>query len=204
MNPRIASIILTSAMAVLHAGGAKAQAPAAAAPAAETLTVKREAQLRQTPAESAPSLAALPTQTQLTRLTARQGPWIEVRTSQGVTGWVHMFDVGTAPVAQGGNFATGALRGLTSLFGSRGNTLAPTRTATVGIRGLGAEDIANAQPNLAAVTLIDALRLDANQARQFGVMAQLQPQAVEPLPVPARPPQATGTAAGAEQGGSQR
>ncbi len=54
---------------------------------------------------------------------ARRGPWIEVRSAQGVTGWVHMFDVGTTPVAQGGNFATGALRGLTGLFGGGAQVL---------------------------------------------------------------------------------
>lgn len=165
-----------------HAVQARAQSDA--------VTVKREAQLRESPSESAPSLAALPVQTKLTRLTARQGPWIEVRNAQGVTGWVHMFDVGTAPVAQGGNVATGALRGLTSFFG-RGNALAPTNarsaTSTIGIRGLGAEDIAAAQPNLTAVALVETLRLDATQARQFGKDAALTAQLVDPLPAPPKP-----------------
>lgn len=165
---------------------------------ADTVTVKRDAQLRESPTESALSLAALPVQTPLTRLASRRGPWIEVRTAQGQTGWVHLFDVGTVPVAQGGNFATGALRGLTGLFGG-GNALAPqtrTATATIGIRGLGAEDIANAQPNLTAVTMMETLRIDAAQAQQFAVTANLIPQSVDPLPAPPRPaiPQAPGSA----------
>ena len=57
----------------------------------------------------------------------------------------------------------------------------------MGIRGLGAEDIANAQPNPAAVGRAEALRLDAGQARQFAMQASLSPQNVEPLPVPAKP-----------------
>ena len=173
---------------------------------ADTVTVKRDAQLRESPAESAPSLAALPVQTPLTRLASRRGPWIEVRTTQGQTGWVHLFDVGTTPVAQGGNFATGALRGLTGLFGG-GNSLAPqtrTATATIGIRGLGAEDIANSQPNLTAVALMETLRTDAAQAQQFAVTANLVPQSVDPLPVPPRPtsPQSagpTGSTTGADR-----
>jgi hypothetical protein len=150
-------------------------------------------------------LAPLAAKTQLTRLAARRGPWIEVRTAQGATGWVHMFDVGTTPVAQVGNVATGALRGLTSLFGG-GNNLAPTRTATstIGIRGLGAEDITNTQPNPMAVTLAEALRVDASQARQFGTVAALTPMAIDPLPVPPRPQQATTPTPGAGQSGSQR
>lgn len=163
---------------------------------ADTVTVKRESQLRQAPAQDAPSVLALPVQTPLTRLPSRRGPWIEVRTAQGQVGWVHLFDVGTMPVAQGDNFATGALRGLTSLFGG-GNTLAPqarTATATIGIRGLGAEEIANAQPNLAAVSVMENLRMDAAQARQFALTAALTAQPIAPLPSPPRPasPQAPG------------
>lgn len=174
----------------------------------DTVTVKREAQLRQSPADSAASLAALPVQTPLTRLASRRGPWIEVRTAQGQTGWVHLFDVGTVPVAQGGNFATGALRGLSGLFRG-GNALAPqsrTATATIGIRGLDAQDIANAQPNLNAVTMMEALRVDAAQAQQFAGAAQLLPQQVDPLPVPPRPasPQAPSAGGGGGAMGADR
>lgn len=159
----------------------------------DTVTVKRTAQLRESPAESAAILASLPVQTQLIRLANRRGPWIEVRTGQGQTGWVHLFDVGTVPVAQGGNFATGALRGLTGLFGG-GNAFAPgtrTATATIGIRGLGAEEITSSQPNPMAVTLMETLGLDAAQAQQFAAAAGLAPQAVAPLPVPPTPANST-------------
>jgi hypothetical protein len=167
------------------------------------VTVKRDAQLRDAPGESAAILATLPVQSQLTRLANRQGPWIEVRTAQGQTGWVHLFDVGTVPTAQGGNIATGALRGLTGLFGG-GNTLAPTTrtaTATVGIRGLGAEEIVNAQPNPTAVMMLETLRLDAAQAQQFAAAAGLTPQSVEALPVPPTPtkPAAAGAAGGRDR-----
>ena len=74
MVPRIATFFMAATLAFVAAQTALAQTSAAAAPAAETLTIKRDAQLRQSPAESAPSLAALPVQTQLTRLAARQGP----------------------------------------------------------------------------------------------------------------------------------
>jgi len=171
----------------------------------DTVTVKRESQLRESPAESAPSLAALPVQTPLTRLATRRGPWIEVRTTQGQTGWVHLFDVGTVPAAQGGNFATGALRGLTGLLGG-GNALAPTTrtaTATVGIRGLGAEEITNAQPNPIAVTLMETLQINTAQAQQFGAVAGLTAQAMAPLPVPP-PPSGPATPGAAGNSGSDR
>ena len=98
-----------------------------------------------------------------------------------------MFDAGTNPPTQGGNAATGALRGLTSFFG-KGTTAAPASgTSTIGIRGLGAEDIANAQPNLAAVGQVEAMRQNAAQARQFATSAALTLQTVAELPVPTLP-----------------
>lgn len=202
MYTRIGKPMAAAWLAVMTSLSAQAQTPVTTA---ETVIVKRETQLRQSPAENAPALAPLAAKTQVTRLLARSGPWIEVRTPQGVNGWIHMFDVSTMAPAQGGNFATGALRGLTGLFGG-GNSLAPTRsaTSTVGIRGLGAEDITNTQPNLTAVTMVEALRLDVAQARQFGTVAALVPQMVEPLPVPPRPQQPAGSNTGGGQVESQR
>ena len=94
----------------------------------------------------------------------------------------------------GGNAVTGALRGITSLF-NRGGAGSPATlpTSTIGIRGLGAEDIANAQPDPAAVSQMEALRLDEAQARSFAAEAALAPVAVAPLPAPASAPGAGGT-----------
>ena len=171
---------------------------------ADTVTIKRPTELRDAPGEGARSLGALALQTPVTRLTARQGPWIEVRTAQGATGWIHMFDVGTALPAQGGNTATGALRGLTGFFakGSAQSPAASSGTSTIGIRGLGAEDIANAQPNLTALAQVETMRLDTNQARNFAASASLAPQTVAPLPVPTPPrqPPAGNNRAGATGG----
>ncbi len=185
------------------ATSAQAQTPA------EPLMIKRPTELREAPLEVARSLAALPALSQVTRLGARQGPWIEVRTAQGLAGWVHMFDAGTGVPSQAGSTTTGALRGLTSFFGK--GTAQPattTATSTIGIRGLGAEDISNAQPNLEAVARAEALRQDAGQARQFGSSAALMAQTVSPLPAPAPAARGTaapaGTPAGAKTSGSDR
>ena len=172
--------------------GAQAQTPA------DALVIKRATDLREGPSESARSVAPLALQSQVTRLGARQGPWIEVRTPQGASGWVHMFDAGTTLPAQGGSTTTGALRGITSFFGK--GTAQPattTATSTVGIRGLGAEDIANAQPNLEALTRVEAMRQTVAQARQFGDGATLVAVAVAPLPAPPPPVAAAGGAPGA-------
>ena len=152
--------------------------------------LRRAAELRESPAPNAASLAALPAQASVTRLAGRQGAWIQVRTVAGVTGWVHLFDVGspgsptTTPAQGGAPSGSNALRGLTSLLtgGASGGTTVPT--TTVGIRGLSAEDIAQAQPNAEAVAQMEALRQSEAQARAFASGATLVSQTVTPLPSP--------------------
>jgi hypothetical protein len=157
----------------------------------EALVVKRAAQLRDAPGEASRSLAPLPVQTALTRTGERQGAWIQVRMADGTAGWLHMFDVTSASTASQGGAGASALRGLTSGLtnffgrgGSQAQSGSTVTTSTIGIRGLDAADLANAQPNMASVTQIEAMRVDAGQAQQFASGAALSTRAVEPLPVP--------------------
>jgi hypothetical protein len=158
---------------------------------AESVRVKRGVELREAPGDSSRSLGALTPQMELERLADRQGPWVMVRTAQGATGWVHMFDIGASggarPSGSSGGGAAG-LGSLTSFFGrgnqTQGNTVA---TSTVGIRGLGAEDIAKAQPNTHALHQVEGMRVDAAQAREFAAGGGLNAYAVPPLPEPPRP-----------------
>ncbi len=170
---------------LLLLGSALAQAQS------DVVLLKRATELREAPGENSRSLAALAARTPLARSGARQGAWIQVRTNQGASGWVHMFDVGSAATAEAPGAGANALRGLTSFF-NRGSAQGATTTATstVGIRGLGAEDLARSQPNMAAVAQADALRLDADQARQFASGAALVSRPVEALPAPAAAPTA--------------
>lgn len=158
-----------------------------AAAQVEAAATKRATELREAPAAGARALASLPAQSPLTRLGDRQGPWVRVRTEAGATGWLHLFDVGPAGGA-GGNLASGALRGITSLFSKGGpSTAVNVPTSTIGVRGLGAEDLAQAQPNPAAVGRMEALRQNEGQARAFAKAAALWPVDVDPLPVPPGP-----------------
>jgi hypothetical protein len=115
-----------------------------------------------------------------------------------------MFDVGTAASSTStSSTASGMLRGLTS-FLNRGNTqTTTTATSTVGIRGMGSEDIANAQPNLSALKQAEALRSDAAQARKFADEAQLVVRTVEPLPEPQPPAPADDAAANGQRRSSK-
>lgn len=171
---------VAAALLALVAGTALAQS--------EPVQVKRQAELRQQPADTSPSVATLPALTNIVRLPERQGPWMHVKTEAGQVGWVHMFDIGTVQASSGaGSTAAGALRGITNFFNRGSAQTTTTATSTVGIRGLGSEDIANAQPNLEALKQAEALRTDESQARRFAGEAQLAARNVEPLPVPNAP-----------------
>jgi hypothetical protein len=174
----------------------------------EPLLIKRAVELRQAAGENSASLMALPAQSQVTRLGLHQGPWLQVKAANGSVGWVHMFDVGssaaiaatTAP-STSSNAATGALRSLSNFFGgSSSQPKTAAATSTIGIRGLGAEDISSAQPDVAALVQAEGLRLDATQARLFAQDAQLSARAVDALPEPAAP----GEKAANETQGSKR
>lgn len=175
----------------LHRGALAACLASAAlvsAHAQESAVVKRATQLRDAPADSGASVAPLEANTVVTRSNERKGAWTKVSTPQGATGWVHMFDLGpqSGSASAGGGTATGGLRSLGGLFGGNSGSTT-TATSTVGIRGLGAEDIANAQPNPAAVGKAEGLRVNADQARQFASNASLHTRQVPPLAAPPRP-----------------
>lgn len=159
--------------------------------------IQRATELRDAPGASGASMGPLAANSAVERTGERKGSWIKVRTPQGSAGWVHMFDVGTRASAApaSGNAATGGLRSLGGLFG--GNSGSTTATSTAGIRGLEAEDITNAQPNLAAVGQAEQQRVNAQQARRFAGAAALQRQNVPPLPEPPRPAATGGPAGGA-------
>ncbi len=182
-----------------------ASVPARAQATGEPAVARRATELREAPAASARSLAALPEGTALQRTDERQGPWVRVRTPAGAGGWVHMFDLGPASGAGSGgggglaDTAAGALRGVASLFGKPAPTRVTTPTSTIGIRGLGAEDLAQAQPDTAAVARLDGLRASEQQARAFARDAALAPVAVEPLPA-ATPARGTTGGSGGPEG----
>lgn len=168
-----------------------------AAWAQETAVTRRATELRATPSDQGASVATLPAQSAVTRTNERNGPWVQVRTAAGATGWVHLFDLGpaggaTASADGGGNVVSGALRGMGNLFG--GGSKTTTTSTTAGIRGLGAEDLAQAQPDGEAVRRMEGLRASDADAKSFASRSAWRPVAVEPLPAPAALPRGGVTA----------
>lgn len=153
----------------------------------EAAVVRRASELRESANASSRSLAALPAQSQVVRVGERQGPWVQVRAAGNQTGWVHMFDL-AAPgttAAPSGTAATGTLRGVTNFLRGSGGTNPTVPTSTIGIRGLDAEDLANARPDMDAVARLEAMRLSEAQARDFASHAPLIAVSVPALPAPA-------------------
>lgn len=164
------------------------------------VTARANAELRAAPEFTAPLVQALAAQQALNRL-ERRGPWVRVAlaSNPAVTGWVHMFQLGAeaGPVSassagnsgqtSAGGAATGALRAITGLFGGANTPRQTTAATTAGIRGLGAEDLANAQPNPQAVQQMEALRVQPPEAQSFAQAARLQAQRVDDLPAPPPP-----------------
>ena len=106
---------------------------------AQTAVVKRSTELRESPADNAPSLGSIPANTQVTRTSERNGPWVKVQTPEGASGWVHNFDMGAANSAApsgNNNASTGSMRTLGGVLG-RGGTTTTTPTSTAGTRGWG-------------------------------------------------------------------
>ena len=176
----IRTLLRTTALLFLMTASAWAQ---------EAAVTRRATDLRDAPSDSGRSIAPLPAATALTRTEQRSGPWVQVRTASGATGWVHLFDLGPATAAaapdSGNNLVGGALRSVGSLFGG-GAPKAATTSTTAGIRGLGAEDLAQAQPDAAAVKQMEGLRASEADVRSFAQRADWKPAPVEPLPAPAR------------------
>ena len=105
---------------------------------AQEATIKRATERRQAPGDQSASLGALAADSSVSRTGERKGSWVKVRTPQGSAGWVHMFDLGAQPATASSNSTASGLRSVGGLFGGGSTT---TATATVGIRGLSAEDL---------------------------------------------------------------
>ena len=173
----------------------------------EAVFIKRAATLRDAPGEASRSIASLPPQAAVTRLSERQGAWVKVSTLDGAQGWVHMFDIaastaGNGSNAQPGNAGTAALRGITGFFNKSGANAnaGMLTTSTVGIRGLGAEDLARAQPDPAALAAADAARVGEYEALQFAAAASLKPREVNALVAPTAPSTSFSSPSGSRTG----
>ena len=139
--------------------------------AAEPATVIREVEMKQAPATDAATLATLPENTAVDAL-ERKGGWTRVKTSAG-EGWVRMLSLrlGGATTAKPG------ASGLTQAFNVARTGTSGTQTTT-GVRGLDADQIANAQPNPAELAKLEKFAANREAAASFATEGKLAPTSV--------------------------
>lgn len=134
-------------------------------------------ELKQEPFIDAATLIKLEANNELEVL-KRQGGWLQVKTAQGVEGWLKMTSIrlGAAAAARGDS-GLGSLAKV-ALTGRSGNTGV---TATTGVRGLSPEELKNVTPNPQAVKQLDQYKGNKDKARSFATAGKLQAQSVEYL-----------------------
>jgi hypothetical protein len=138
---------------------------------AEPATVVRPTELKKEPATDAPTVAELAQDTGVEAI-ERRGGWTRVKAG-AAEGWVKMLALryGGATQRQGDS-------GLTQLFNVARTGSSGTQVTT-GVRGLDAEQIANAQPNSAELQKMQAFASSPEAAARFAAQGQLQPRPVE-------------------------
>lgn len=137
------------------------------------------ADLKQQPFMDAPTISKLAVNTELEVL-ARQGGWMQIKSASG-EGWLKMTAVklGTGdPKAKSGS-------GLDTLFNiaTTGRSGSSGVTVATGVRGLGQEELKNAQPNHDAVKKMERFAGAKNEATTFASSANLTSQNLEYLEI---------------------
>jgi len=139
---------------------------------AEPATLIRTTELKQSPASDAATVATLAETTKVDAL-ERKGGWTRVRTEGGAEGWVRMLALryaGTGEAKQGD-------AGISQIL-----NVARTGTSgaqvTTGVRGLDAEQLANAKPNAAELKKMERYAASRDGAEGFAAKGKLSAQQV--------------------------
>jgi len=138
---------------------------------AEPATIVRNTELKKSPATDAPTLTELAATTAVEAFERRAG-WVRVKTAAG-EGWVKMLSL-----RYGGGIARQGSSGFAQLF-NVARTGASGTQVTTGVRGLEAEQIANAQPNAVELKKMQQFAATPQAAAKFAAQGKLQPVAVE-------------------------
>jgi hypothetical protein len=139
---------------------------------AEPATVIKVTELKQAPATDAATVATLPENTAVEALERKSG-WTRVKASSG-EGWVRMLSL-----RFGGEVKPKAgSSGLTQMFNVARTGTSGTQVTT-GVRGLDAEQLANAQPNPAELAKLEKFAADRDAAAKFAAQGKLAAKSVE-------------------------
>lgn len=136
--------------------------------AAQSVTIGNESALHEEPKADSRVITRLKSGV-AGEMLGRQGAWVNLHTPAG-SGWVLSFNVRFAPQgqAQGGN-------GLAAIGRAISPRQKPATTATIGIRGLEAEDLKSASFDGQQVGLLDQYAASPQAAEDAARAAGLEP-----------------------------
>lgn len=137
---------------------------------AEPAAVIRATELKKEPASDSPTVSELQEHTTVEAL-ERRGGWTRVKAG-ATEGWVKMLALRYATPGRQGE------SGLSQIFNVARTGSSGTQVTT-GVRGLEAEQIANAQPNPAELQKMQGYAATPDAAAAFAAQAKLQAQSVE-------------------------
>lgn len=135
-------------------------------------TVVRPTEIRKEPAFDSVALARLAEGAQVEAI-ERRGGWTRVKSEAGEEGWVRMLLLRHSSAGaprQGDSGVVAALN--VARTGTSG------RQVTTGVRGLDAEQLANAKPNAAELKKLQGYAASRDAAAQFAGQGELQAQKV--------------------------
>src|SRR5687767_10401501 len=138
---------------------------------AEPATVIRATDLKQAPATDATTVAALAENTAVEAL-ERKGGWTRVKAQAG-EGWVRML-----ALRFGGAAPKPGASGASQLFNVARTGTSGTQVTT-GVRGLDADQLANAQPNQAEMKKLRSFAATKDAATGFAAQGKLEAKSVE-------------------------
>ena len=139
--------------------------------AVEPATMARTTELKRYPASDAETIASLQENSKVDAI-ERRGGWTRVRSASG-EGWVRMLALRYKPGS-----AKAGDSGAKELYNVARTGSSGTQTTT-GVRGLSAEQIANAQPNLGELNKLKEFSADRGAASGFAAEGSLAARSVE-------------------------
>lgn len=145
--------------------------------AQEIVQTNRQTDLRAMPDDSAISLKSLAPQTSV-KVLERKGPWTRVQFEMQL-GWVRMMHlrggviVGDNPPPSATSTGTSWMAGLNRLVGGPTKQDQRAQSATLGVRGLSAEDLRSAAPNAEALNQMKSFAITRSEAERFAKDARL-------------------------------
>jgi hypothetical protein len=143
--------------------------------AQQTVSTNRSTELRSRPDDAATLVRTLAAGTSVQVAADRSGPWKRV-TAGSDTGWLRFMHLGGGAVVTTTESSTGTnvLTGFNRLLGGSKSNEVQARSATVGVRGFGKEDVERASANNSDFEKLKRYQTSAGEAERFASQSRLE------------------------------